>query len=278
MRTLRGHSGQVQSVGWSPDGNRIATGSYDRTVKVWDAATGQETLTLRGHTATVREVHWHPTGCRLVTRDDHGNVLTWDAMPSYLGERSATTLRELGERIKRDPADTRARRLRAEVLARRGDQNAAADYWQLAQHPESAAVVYPESWWVVASPEDRPPHFPSDTNARWLAPADDPNGFVPLPEGGTTAVCRFFAPRPAKVALEVGPSAPGRLWLNEKAITVAGMAPTLVEVREGWNTLAVRGGPGELYVRWGDLDVAAPRTKAGEKKSHEVAPPPRQRK
>ncbi|WP_439625365.1 WD40 repeat domain-containing serine/threonine protein kinase [Gemmata sp.] len=259
VRTLRGHSGQVLSVGWSPDGTRIATGSYDRTVRVWDAATGQETLTLRGHTAAAREVHWHPTGCQLVTRDDHGNVLTWDAMPSYLGERSPATLRDLGDRIGRDATDATARRLRAEVLARRGDWDAAAvDFTELARHPAPAAVAYPGGWWAVDGPGDRPPAFPpSDATARWLAPADDPNGFVSLPQGGKTAVCRVFAPRRAVAALDIGPVPPDRLWLNETAVPLVGTAPTLVELREGWNSLAVRGGPGESFVRWRDFDRPA---------------------
>ena len=47
--TLKGHSGYVCSVSFSPDGQRIVSGSGDETVKVWDAATGQETLTLKGH-------------------------------------------------------------------------------------------------------------------------------------------------------------------------------------------------------------------------------------
>jgi len=39
--TLRGHSGAVESVAWSPDGTRLATGSQDGTAKVWDALSGQ---------------------------------------------------------------------------------------------------------------------------------------------------------------------------------------------------------------------------------------------
>src|SRR5262249_34540508 len=54
--TLEGHAFQVSSVAFSPDGKRLATGSSDRTVKLWDAATGQELATLKGHTAGVQSV------------------------------------------------------------------------------------------------------------------------------------------------------------------------------------------------------------------------------
>ena len=51
--TLKGHTGSVTSVAFSPDGQRIASASHDRTVKVWDAATGQETAHPQGaHLAT----------------------------------------------------------------------------------------------------------------------------------------------------------------------------------------------------------------------------------
>jgi WD40 repeat protein len=42
--TLKGHTGTVFSVAFSPDGLRIVSSSSDRTVKVWDAQSGQERL------------------------------------------------------------------------------------------------------------------------------------------------------------------------------------------------------------------------------------------
>ncbi len=42
-------NGSVRSVGWSPDGNSVASGSSDKTIKVWNAKTGQCVSTLTGH-------------------------------------------------------------------------------------------------------------------------------------------------------------------------------------------------------------------------------------
>jgi WD40 repeat protein len=47
---LRGHSESVRAVSWSPDGTMLASGSEDKTIKLWDAQTGQVQSTLNGHT------------------------------------------------------------------------------------------------------------------------------------------------------------------------------------------------------------------------------------
>ena len=79
--TLKGHSGFVSSVSFSPDGKRIVSGSSnDNTLKVWDAQTGQETLTLKVHTADgVCSVSFSPDGKRIVSGGFDQTVKVWDA-------------------------------------------------------------------------------------------------------------------------------------------------------------------------------------------------------
>jgi WD40 repeat protein len=52
---------------WSPDGKRIASGSEDNTVQVWDASTGKNLFTYRGHTSAVNVVAWSPDGKRIAS-------------------------------------------------------------------------------------------------------------------------------------------------------------------------------------------------------------------
>jgi WD40 repeat protein len=65
----------------SPDGKRLASGSRDWTVKVWDTATGQETWTLQGHAGPVYSVAFSPDGKRLASggRD----LKVWDAATGH---------------------------------------------------------------------------------------------------------------------------------------------------------------------------------------------------
>ena len=61
LLTLKGHTDQVTSASFSPDGSRVVTGSDDQTAKVWDARSGAEVLTLKGHTVTSSRRRSAPT-------------------------------------------------------------------------------------------------------------------------------------------------------------------------------------------------------------------------
>ena len=70
---------QVNAVAYSPDGTRIASGSFDGTLTVWDAATGAELATRTGYTFQVRAVAYSPDGTRIVTGPDENTLKVWDA-------------------------------------------------------------------------------------------------------------------------------------------------------------------------------------------------------
>ena len=80
LLTLKGHTSAVMGAAFSPDGKRLASASWDQTVKVWDAVSGQEMLTLKGHTNRVMGVTFSPDGKRLASAGGDHTVKVWDAM------------------------------------------------------------------------------------------------------------------------------------------------------------------------------------------------------
>ena len=78
LRTLKGHTNSVGSVAFSPDGTRLATASYDNTVKLWDAGTSQVLRIFTGHTNGVPSVVFSPDGTRLASASHDKTVILWD--------------------------------------------------------------------------------------------------------------------------------------------------------------------------------------------------------
>src|SRR5206468_3861063 len=74
---LRGHTDQVSSVSFSPNGHWIMTGSDDQTGAIWNAQTGAREAVLVGHGDSVRTTAFSGNGRWLLTSSDDGTARLW---------------------------------------------------------------------------------------------------------------------------------------------------------------------------------------------------------
>ncbi|KAK6810480.1 hypothetical protein RU639_013746 [Aspergillus parasiticus] len=80
LQTLEGHLDSVNSVAFSPDGRTLASGSLDRTIKLWDTTTGIERQTLEGHSGWVYSVAFSPDGRTLASGSADRTIKLWDTI------------------------------------------------------------------------------------------------------------------------------------------------------------------------------------------------------
>jgi WD40 repeat protein len=78
IQTLSGHNNGISSLSFSPDGSQLASGSQDRTVKVWDIASGSELLSFAVGQGFPHQVIFSPDGKLLATCNGLG-VKVWNA-------------------------------------------------------------------------------------------------------------------------------------------------------------------------------------------------------
>lgn len=82
-RTLQGHQRRVNALSLSSDGARIASGSSDKTVGIWDVASGKRLDVLKGHDRLVNTVSFSPDGTQIASGSDDGTVRIWNVQSSY---------------------------------------------------------------------------------------------------------------------------------------------------------------------------------------------------
>jgi WD40 repeat protein len=75
---LDGHEDHVSSVCFSPDGKTFASGSLDRTVRIWDLETRSTIETLEGDRGRVKEVWYSKDGRKLYSQNEKGVVICRD--------------------------------------------------------------------------------------------------------------------------------------------------------------------------------------------------------
>jgi WD40 repeat protein len=83
QQTLLGHTSAVLRVAWHPDGDRLASASSDRSVRVWDPITGKLMLSLFDPSSEMKTVAWSPDGKTLAAGSGDGNIIIYDAVPGF---------------------------------------------------------------------------------------------------------------------------------------------------------------------------------------------------
>jgi WD40 repeat protein/serine/threonine protein kinase len=89
VRGWNGHAGWVYAVAFSRDGTRLATGGWDRTLKIWDAAGGSLLATGAGQSSIITALAFSPDGTRLASSNEGHTVGIWEAATG----REISTLR-----------------------------------------------------------------------------------------------------------------------------------------------------------------------------------------
>jgi hypothetical protein len=87
----------VAGAAFNQDGTRLASGSHDGTVKLWNPESGQELFTLDGHAREVTCVTFSPDGSRLAWSGTQGALLLADARPLTADRRDELEARSLVE-------------------------------------------------------------------------------------------------------------------------------------------------------------------------------------
>jgi len=93
---LLGHEDFVEAVAFSSDGSRLATGSADQTIRIWDTESWTTLAVCRGHESIVTSVVFAPDGKRLASGSWDGSVRIWDAKTGA----ELAILRKNGPRVK----------------------------------------------------------------------------------------------------------------------------------------------------------------------------------
>ena len=83
LNLFTGHTGEVKCVSFSPDGNMIASGSHDLTIRIWNVNTGELIRILSGHTNWIRCVAFSLDGNTLASGGYDKTIRIWNA---YTGE------------------------------------------------------------------------------------------------------------------------------------------------------------------------------------------------
>jgi len=107
LTRMTGHQALINQVQFSPDGRMIASGSFDKSVKLWDGVTGKYITSLRGHVSSVYQIAWSADSRLICSGSSDSTLKVWDArtkkllhdLPGHADEVYAVDWSPDGERV-----------------------------------------------------------------------------------------------------------------------------------------------------------------------------------
>jgi WD40 repeat protein len=155
-RPLQGHTDDVNSVAFSPDGSFIVSASSDQTARVWNAATAKLVAELRGHTNKVNSAAFSPDGKLIVTCGDDATVRIWDAKSFAFLKILGTHTRAVNS-AQYSPDGNLVVTASADGVARVWDVKTEQKRFELRKHTNSvnSAAFSPDSRFIITASSDK---------------------------------------------------------------------------------------------------------------------------
>ena len=139
MIKLMGHTDIVSSVAISPDGQTVASGSRDRTIRLWDIGDGKTRQVLKGHEGEVTSITFSPDGRWIASGSKDGTVILWNAVNGQ-PERTYSHFRDqngLKSAATKDEA-----RAQNQSASQKGREASLDDVLSVAFSPDSKRIAF----------------------------------------------------------------------------------------------------------------------------------------